>query len=90
MLDHFGVTEETWRDAIDADPFFAESETPHFIGRAVAALAADPAVADKAGTVVATWDLAEEYGFDDIDGRRPHWMRFFREMVARGHPDPLA
>ena len=44
VLDHFGVTEANWRDAIEKDPYFAESETPCYVGRAVAALAADPDV----------------------------------------------
>jgi hypothetical protein len=57
------------------DPFFAESETPFFVGRAVAALAADPEVHRKAGQVLFAADLAEEYGFTDIDGRRPAFYR---------------
>ena len=63
MLDHFGVREATWREAIAKDPHFAESETPHFIGRAVVALASDPNIMTKSGTAVATWNLAKEYGF---------------------------
>jgi NAD(P)-dependent dehydrogenase (short-subunit alcohol dehydrogenase family) len=77
MLDHFGVTEATWRDAIKVDPYFAESETPYFIGQAVVALATDPNIGAKGGQALATWHLAEEYDFDDYDGRRPHWKRFF-------------
>jgi len=71
MLDHFGVTEENWRDAIAKDPYFAGSESPFYIGRAVVALAADPHVEEKAGRALATWTLAKEYGFTDIDGRQP-------------------
>ena len=71
MLDHFGVTEENWRDAIEKDPYFAESESPSYIGRAVVALATDPHVKEKAGQSLATWTLAKEYGFTDIDGRQP-------------------
>lgn len=82
ILDHFGVTEATWRDATRKDPYFAGSETPHFIGRAVASLAADRAIMKRTGRALATWDLAEEYGFPDIDGRRPHWGRFFEKMRA--------
>lgn len=82
MLDHFGVTEESWEEAAERDPNFAHSETPLFVGRAVAALAADPDVGEKNGRVLASWDLAQEYGFDDADGRRPHWGRHFREAYG--------
>lgn len=84
MLDGFGVTEANWRDGAKKDPDFIESETPFYIGRAAAALAADPNVMAKTGQALATWDLAPEYGFTDIDGRQPHWARYFRE---KGHPD---
>ena len=77
MLEGFGVTEENWCDAAARDPFFAESETPLYVGRAVAALAADPQVWKKSGGAYASWTLADEYGFTDADGRRPHWGRFF-------------
>lgn len=83
MLDHFGVTEANWRDAIAKDPYYAESETPHYIGRAVVALACDPNVHQKAGKALATWHLSREYGFKDMDGRQPHWQEFFDRMQAR-------
>ena len=79
MLDHFGVSEETWRDAIQKDPHFAASETPSFIGRAAAALAADQHVLDRTGGAVSTWQLAKEYGFTDRDGSRPDWGSHMRE-----------
>ena len=79
MLDHFGVTEETWRDAIQKDPHFAASETPSYIGRAVAALAADPDILSRTGEAVSTWQLAKEYGFTDRDGSRPDWGSHLRE-----------
>lgn len=82
MLDHFGVSESNWRDAVAQDPYFAESETPHFVGRAVAALVLDPHVAQKRGCALSSWDLSREYGFTDIDGRSPHWGDFFRDMQA--------
>ncbi len=82
MLDHFGVTEANWRDVIAREPYFAESETPYFIGQAVVALASDPNVSAKSGKPLATWWLAEEYAFDDYDGRRPHWRRFFEAKQA--------
>ncbi len=81
VLDHFGVTEDNWRDAIAKDEYFAESETPCFVGRAIAALAADPDVAAKDGGLFSSWGLAKEYGFTDVDGRRPHWGSFFRRKV---------
>lgn len=90
MLDHFGVREDNWRDAIAKDPHFAESETPCFVGRAVAALASDPAVHHRAGRTWASWTLARDYGFDDIDGRRPDWGAYFADLAAdildRGGP----
>ena len=82
MLDHFGVTEENWRDAAKKDAHFAESESPTFVGRAVAALAADPDVHDKTGRVWASWTLAKEYGFRDADGRQPDWGGYFDRTVA--------
>ena len=81
VLDHFGVTEANWRDAIDKDPYFAESETPCYVGRAVAALAADPHVAQKSGRLFSSWALAKEYGFTDVDGRRPDWGSFYLRKV---------
>ncbi|MEP6984881.1 MAG: SDR family oxidoreductase, partial [Chloroflexota bacterium] len=77
MLDHFGVTEANWRDAIAQDPYFESSETPYFIGQAVVALATDSNVIEKSGKPLATWYLAEEYGFRDADGSQPHWAKFF-------------
>lgn len=82
MLDHFGVTEATWRDAARQDPHFIASETPRYLGRGVAALAADPRVAEKAGRTLASWGLAREYGFTDSDGSRPDWGAYFAEHVA--------
>ena len=81
VLDHFGVNEDNWRDAIEQDEYFAESETPCYVGRAIAALAADPNVGAKSGGLYSSWGLADEYGFTDIDGRRPHWGSFFRRKV---------
>lgn len=80
MLDHFGVTESTWRDAVGIDPNFIVSETPYYIGQAVVALATDPAIADKSGKTLSTWGLSDEYGFTDRDGSRPHWGRYAEEQ----------
>jgi len=77
MLEHFGVTEANWRDAVKKDPHYAESETPLYAGRAIAALAADPQLLKKAGRVYSSWGLSEQYDFCDGDGRRPHWGRHF-------------
>ena len=87
VLDACGVTEANWRDAIAEDPYFAESETPCYVGRAVAALAADPNVAVKSGGLFSSWGLAKEYSFTDVDGRQPDWGSFFprkvQELVER-------
>jgi NAD(P)-dependent dehydrogenase (short-subunit alcohol dehydrogenase family) len=81
MLDHFGVSEANWRDAVQKVPEFIASETPLFVGRAIAALAADPNVAAKNGRVFASWDLGDEYGLTDADGARPHFERWLRENM---------
>lgn len=90
MLDRFGVTEDTWRDYVKKDRHFAESETPWFVGRAVAALAADPHVMAKTGKACASWTLAREYLFSDQDGTRPDWGRHaesvIKGIVDRGGP----
>jgi NAD(P)-dependent dehydrogenase (short-subunit alcohol dehydrogenase family) len=78
MLDHFGVTESNWRDAASRVPSFIASETPLFVGRGIAALAADPDVSAKNGRVIASWDLGEEYGIADADGTRPHFWRWLQ------------
>ena len=71
ILEGFGVTEANWREAIAKSSDFAYSETPRYIGRGVAALAADPRVGDKAGLALFVSTLADEYGFTDVDGTRP-------------------
>ena len=91
VLEHFGVTEPNWRDAIAKDPYFAESETPALVGRAVGALAADPHVGRKAGLALFAADLAREYGFTDVDGRTPDFPRMFdaetRKLASKGSPN---
>ena len=77
MLEHFGVTESNWQDAVKKDPNYAVSETPLYAGRAVTALAADPNLMKKSGRVFSSWGLSEEYKFCDADGRRPNWGRHF-------------
>jgi NAD(P)-dependent dehydrogenase (short-subunit alcohol dehydrogenase family) len=86
MLDIFGVTEANWRDALAKQPHFAISETPLFVGRAVAALAADPQRARWNGASLSSGGLAREYGFTDVDGSRPDAWRYMVEVQDRGLP----
>ncbi|WP_318215760.1 SDR family oxidoreductase [Streptomyces sp. SCL15-6] len=86
MLDHFGVREENWRDALDRVPHFAISETPRYVGRAVAALAADPGVARFNGHSLSSGGLAGEYGFTDLDGSRPDAWRYLVEVQDADKP----
>jgi NAD(P)-dependent dehydrogenase (short-subunit alcohol dehydrogenase family) len=75
MLQGFGVTEANWRDAGKKDPNFLQSESPLFVGRAIAALAADPKVQARTGMLYGSWELGRDYGVADYDGRRPDWSR---------------
>ena len=93
MLDNFGVTEETWRDAVDparagrgpsAPTDYALSESPRYVGRAVAALAADPHRARWNQRSLSSGQLAREYGFTDLDGSRPDIWRYIEEVRERG------
>jgi NAD(P)-dependent dehydrogenase (short-subunit alcohol dehydrogenase family) len=86
MLEHFGVTEETWRDAFTKEPHFAISETPAYVGRAVAALAADDDRARWNGKSVSSGELAQVYGFTDVDGSRPDAWRYLVEVQDPGKP----
>jgi NAD(P)-dependent dehydrogenase (short-subunit alcohol dehydrogenase family) len=86
MLDLFGVTEENWRDATAGHPHFAISETPRFVGRAVAALASDPDKHRWNGQSLSSGGLAKEYGFTDLDGSRPDAMRYIVEVEHAGKP----
>jgi NAD(P)-dependent dehydrogenase (short-subunit alcohol dehydrogenase family) len=81
MLEHFGVSEETWRDGGKKDKNFLESETPLFLGRAVAALAQDRKVLERSAFLTSSWELSREYGFTDADGRRPDWGKHAQENV---------
>ena len=80
MLEHFGVSEANWQDGAKKDPNFIASETPHFVGRAVVALASDPNVHKKSGKAFSSWGLSDEYGFTDLGGAKPHWGRYRDEV----------
>lgn len=88
VLERLKATEANWREVAETSTAargygLAGSESPSFVGRAVAALAADPKVIEKSGGLYGSWTLAEEYGFDDLDGTRPHWWRYFSEHFPR-------
>ena len=87
VLDHFGVSEENWRDAIIQDKHFAHSESPAYIGRAVVALASDENVMRYTGQSLATWNLAKEYGFTDADGTQPDWGTYFKQKIVPQLPE---
>jgi len=86
MLDHFGVTESTWRDATAREPHFCISESPTYVARAVAALAADPDVARWSGQALSSGQLAPVYGFTDTDGTQPDCWRYITEVQDAGRP----
>lgn len=84
MLDHFDVAESNWRDAVAKEPHFIASETPLFVGRAVAALAGTTDLMTRSGGVYSSWGLSDEFPFTDADGARPHWGRHFAAHVLGG------
>jgi NAD(P)-dependent dehydrogenase (short-subunit alcohol dehydrogenase family) len=86
MLEAYGVTESNWLDATKRQPHFAISESPAFVGRAVAALAADPDVARWNGKSVSSGELAKVYGFTDVDGSRPDCWRYLVEIQEADKP----
>jgi NAD(P)-dependent dehydrogenase (short-subunit alcohol dehydrogenase family) len=86
MLDGFGVTEQNWRDALTQEPHFAISETPRYVGRAVAALAGEPNVVRWNGQTLSSGQLAQIYGFTDLDGSQPDCWRYLREVQDAGKP----
>ena len=100
MLDNYGVSEERWRDALDpgravngrpvAPPDFALSESPRYVGRAVAALASDPARARWNQQSLSSGELARAYGFTDLDGSRPDIWRYISEVREPGRPANFA
>jgi NAD(P)-dependent dehydrogenase (short-subunit alcohol dehydrogenase family) len=90
MLENYGVTEANWRAGASVNPHFAAiSESPLYVGRAVAALAADPDVARRNGGSFSSGELAREYGFTDVDGSQPDCWRYLVEVQEAGLPaDP--
>jgi NAD(P)-dependent dehydrogenase (short-subunit alcohol dehydrogenase family) len=86
MLEAYGVTEANWREATKRSPHFAISETPHFVGRAVAALAQDPQVSRWSGQSLSSGQLARVYGFTDLDGSQPDAWRYLVEVQDAGKP----
>jgi hypothetical protein len=87
MLERFGVTETNWREGGKKDRNFLESESPLFVGRAVVALAGDPAIRERTGQLFSSWELGREYRFTDADGRRPDWGASTLDFSK--HPEPL-
>ena len=86
MLDNYGVTEANWRGATAKQPHFVITETPRYVGRAVAALAADPDVARWNGQSLSSGELAKIYGFTDLDGSQPDAWRYLVEVQDPGKP----
>ncbi|MFD9101606.1 SDR family oxidoreductase [Streptomyces virginiae] len=85
MLAHFGVREENWRDAIAREPAFAIAESPQYLARAVAALAADPGRAARwNGKSTSSGELAKAYGVQDVDGSRPDAWAYFEDVLHGG------
>jgi hypothetical protein len=92
MLDHFGVTEQVWRERARTVPYFEHSETPHLLARGIAALAADPGRARLAGRCLGSWELMRVYDLEDTDGTRPDWgavdLEARRRKPTDGMPAP--
>jgi NAD(P)-dependent dehydrogenase (short-subunit alcohol dehydrogenase family) len=86
MLDNYGVSEANWRDAIAKQPHFVITETSRYVGRAVAHLAGDPEVARWSGQSLSSGQLADVYGFTDLDGSQPDAWRYVREVQDPGKP----
>ncbi|WP_257352059.1 SDR family oxidoreductase [Pseudalkalibacillus decolorationis] len=81
MLDHFGVSENNWKEGAKVEKHFIASETPFYIGEALKQLALDPNVRRFNGKTLSTWGLSEIYHFKDIDGNQPHWGNYYKKYV---------
>jgi NAD(P)-dependent dehydrogenase (short-subunit alcohol dehydrogenase family) len=88
MLEHYGVSESNWRDGAKRTPHFCISESPRYVGRAVAALAADPERSRWNGQSLSSGGLAQVYGFTDTDGTQPDCWRYMVEVVDREGAEP--
>jgi len=92
ILDHFGVTEDTWHEAAKRFAYFSHSETPHLLARGIAALAADPNRDRFAGQSLGSWELMREYDLEDTDSTRPDWgavdLQARQVTLTSGMPDP--
>jgi hypothetical protein len=86
MLEHYGVGESNWRDGCAQEPHFCISESPLYVGRAVAALAQDPGRGRWNGASTSSGALALQYGFTDVDGTRPDAWRYIVEHRERDLP----
>lgn len=86
ILAHLGVTEKNWRDGARKDKNVLRSETPFYVGRAIAALAADPKIMEKTGGLYGSWTLAREYGFTDVDGSQPDPSPIWASMPSPRTP----
>jgi hypothetical protein len=85
MLEGFGVTEASWHEAVvEGREGFAISESPTYVARGVAALAADEEVGRYAGRTLTSGELARVYGVTDVDGSRPDAWRYIDEVERHG------
>lgn len=83
MLDNFGVSEANWKDGVKKEPHFIASETPLFVGRAIAALAAEPDWSPYIGRAWASWTLSDVFDITDADGEWPHWGRYYEKTFGK-------
>lgn len=86
MLEHYGIQEDNWRDAAANEPHFIISESPRYVGRAVAALAQDPELSRWNGRSLSSGELAQVYGYTDYDGTQPDCWRYMVEVADAGKP----
>ncbi len=88
MLEAFQTTEEHWRE-YTGPPDFLVSESPRYVGRAVAALAADDERSRWNQQSVSSAQLAEAYGFTDVDGSQPQIWRYIADSRTAADSSPL-